>query len=231
MAGQHRARAIVVGVVAVALAGCAAGTTPSPSAISPPSPSIAVVSPIVVVSPSVDANPATPAPTPTAVAGWPTVSRGGVTITGKLVEEAPPFEGCPAPAPAATLEVTIGGLEPGESVSLVGTGTYDFERLGCGVQPSPCVWGSGTTDPTVHLCQPEYAQAVAGTAAPAAQATAGADGTAAATLRFVVSQSERACPAGPSLPWYVESGEWKLQVTEEEHGLRLVGPPGLVIGP
>jgi len=62
-----------------------------------------------------------------------------------------------------------------------------------------------------------------GTAATAAQATAGADGTAAATLRFVVSQSERACPAGPSLPWYVESGEWRLQVADEQRGLLVTG--------
>jgi hypothetical protein len=83
----------------------------------------------------------------------------------------------------------------------------------------------------VHLCKPEYAQAVKGTATPAVQATAGADGTATATLRFVVSQAERACPAGSSLPWYVEGGEWVLQVADNAHGLRLVGPPDLVIGP
>ena len=225
MAGQRLACAILVGWVAVALAGCAAGTTPGPSAISPPSPSIAVASTSIV------ASPATPAPTPTAVAGWPTVSRAGVTITGRLVEEPPPFEGSPGAAPAVTLGITIGGLEPGESVSLAGMGTYRFATLGCGVQPSACSAGSGTTDPTVHLCHPEYAEAVAGTAATAALATAGADGTAAATLRFVVSQSERACPAGPSLPWYVESGEWMLEVADKQHGLRLVGPPGLTIGP
>ena len=103
--------------------------------------------------------------------------------------------------------------------------------LGCGVEPSPCEWGSDTTDPTVNLCRPEYAQAAEGTARTAAQATAGADGTAEATLRFVVSQSERACPAGAPLPWYVQSGEWKLRVTDKAHGLRLVGPPDLIIGP
>ena len=230
MAGQRLACAVLISWVAVALPGCSAGTTPSPSATSPPSPSIVVASPSVVVSPSADASPATPAPTPTAVAGWPTVSRAGVTITGRLVEEPPPFEGSPGAATAVTLSVTIRGLEPGESVSLVGTGTYDFTTLGCGVQPSPCMWGT-TTDSTVPACRPAFAQAAKGTAATTAQATAGADGTAAATLRFVVSQSERGCPARPSLPWYVESGEWMLQVADEQHGLRLVGPPGLTIGP
>lgn len=230
MAGQRLACAILVGWVAVALAGCAADTTPGPSAISPPSPSIAVASPSVVVSPSVDVSPATPAATPTAVAGWPTVSRAGVTITGHVVPECP-FEDCDgAVGPSVVLGVTIRGLEPGESVSLVGTGTYEFPRLACGVQPSPCEWGTGTIDPTVHLCKPKYEQPVAGTATTAAQATAGTDGTAAATLRFVASQSERPCPAGPSLPWWLRCGGWmSLQVIDAQHGLRLVtewGPGG-----
>ena len=152
-------------------------------------------------------------------------------MTGRLVDEPPPFEGCPAPVPAVTLAITITGLAPGESVSLAGTGAYDFGLLGCGVTPSPCTWGSDTTDPSVHVCQPEYAEAVKGTATTAAEAKAPADGTAEATLRFVMSQSERECPAGPSSPWYAESGEWKLSVTDTTHGLRLAGPPDLVIGP
>ena len=41
----------------------------------------------------------------------------------------------------------------------------------------------------------------------------------------------RVCPAGGSRPWYVESGEWVARVTDTAHGLRLVGPPDLVIGP
>ena len=152
-------------------------------------------------------------------------------MTGRLVDQTPAFQGCPAPGSAVELAIMITGLAPGESVSLVGTGTYDFGILGCGVQPSPCDWGSEQADPAVPLCRPEYDQAAAGTAMPAAQVTAGADGTAAASLRFVVSQSERACPAGPSRPWYVMSGEWKLSVIEKAHSLRLVGPPDLIIGP
>lgn len=152
-------------------------------------------------------------------------------MTASLVDEAPPFEGCPGPVPAVTLAITTTGLEPGETVFLEGTGAYDFATLGCGVQPSPCEWGSGTTDPSVKLCRPEYAQTAKGVATTAAQATAGSDGTAAAMLRFVVSQSMRVCPAGTSRPWWVESGEWKLRVTDKRRSLRLVGPPDLIIGP
>jgi hypothetical protein len=158
------------------------------------------------------------------------VSRSGITMTGAFPDTRPAPENWPGVGPEVTLAVGLAGLAPGESVSLVGTGTYDFSTLGCGVQPSPCHWGSDWTGPTLPLCRPEYAQAAEGTATAAAEATAGADGTAEATLRFVVSQSEHACPAGRSRPWYLMTGEWKLRVTDTEHGLRLVGPP-IGIGP
>jgi hypothetical protein len=143
----------------------------------------------------------------------------------------PPFEGCPGPAPALVVVITLTGLAPGEAVSLPGSATYDFGMLGCGVQPSPCVWGSGTTDPEVRLCGPEYSEAVTGTVRASATATADAKGTATATLRFVIPESERVCPAGGSRPWYVESGDWAARVTDRAHGLRLVGPTDMVIGP
>ena len=247
-------RRCVLVLPGVLLAACmSAGTATLPSATPPTEAPIETVSrpPSASPSPTLPVKTATPMPTSTAsasphasaslplgaatlaplVKGWPTVSQSGVTMTGSDVDEPPPFEGCPAPVPDVTLAITITGLTPDESVSLVGTGAYDFAILGCGVEPSPCVWGSDTTDPTMHLCKPEYAQAAEGTARTAAQATAGTDGTAKVTLRFVIPESERACPAGPSRPWYVQSGEWKLRVTDKAHGLRLVGPPDYIIGP
>jgi hypothetical protein len=241
-------RRCVLVLPAVLLAACmSAGTATLPPATPPPEAPIETVSLPASASPSptLPVKTATPMPASTAsasprasaslppgaatsaplVKGWPTVSQSGVTMTGSDVDEPRPFEGCPAPGPAVTLAIKMTGLVPGESVSLVGTAAYDFAILGCGVEPSPCVWGSDTTDPTVHLCRPEYAQAVEGTARMAAQATAGTDGTAEVTLRFVIPEAERACPAGPSRPWYVQSGEWKLRVTDKAHGLRLVGPP------
>jgi hypothetical protein len=228
----------------ILLAACGSAVT-----VAPPQAAPSTTAPVVTASRPASASPSLVTATPSAdphasaipspgaattaplVTGWPTASRSGVTMTGRLVDEPPPFEGCPAPGPAVTLAITVTGLALGEVVTLAGTGSYEFEVLGCGVQPSPCEWGSDTTDPTVHLCRPEYSQTVEGTATTAAQATAGADGRAAATIRFVVPESERACPAGPSRPWYVETGEWILRVTDTTHGLRLAGPPDLGVGP
>jgi hypothetical protein len=227
-------RLVLIPLAATLLAACTgAATSPSPtasSAVQTARPTVSVAtsaSPPLTLAPTSAPTPAPPTPTPkpTPVAGWPTVSRSGITMTGRYPDTPPAWEGWPAPGPEVTLEITLAGLAPGEPVSLVGTGAYDLATLGCGVQPSPCAPGSDTTDPSVHLCRPEYAEAANGTATAFAEATAGADGKAGATLRFVVSQSERACPAGPSRPWYVESGEWKLSVTDTTHGLRLVGPP------
>ncbi len=98
-------------------------------------------------------------------------------------------------------------------------------------QPSPCTWGSGTTDQEVRLCEPEYSEAAKGKVKASATPTADTQGTADVTIRFVIPESERACPAGASRPWYVESGRWTARVTDKAHGLGLVGPPDLVIGP
>ncbi len=150
-------------------------------------------------------------------------------MTGEVIDEP---SGLWAPLAAFTIAVTISGLAPGEAVYLDGAANYDFGTLGCGVEPSPCTPGSGTTDPSVHLCRPAYAEHdVKGTATTSAEAIADDGGRATPTLRFVVSGSQRACPAGESLPWFVESGEWSARVTDAAHGLSLVGPPDWIIGP
>ena len=91
--------------------------------------------------------------------------------------------------------------------------------------------GVETTDFELPLCRPEYSLAVRGTATTMGHTTAGADGTAAATVRFAIPESQRGCPAGQDRPWYIQSGQWTLRVTDRAHGLRLVGPPDYVIGP
>jgi hypothetical protein len=45
------------------------------------------------------------------------------------------------------------------------------------------------------------------------------------------ARSQGPCPAGVDRPWYVESGQWQLTVTDNEHRLQLIGPPDLIIGP
>ena len=240
---MRRGLVILAGVLVTACA--TTGTSARPSATTAtPTPRVSMVAsassptastPLATATlPAIPDASASPRPSGTAVplkTGWPTVRRSGVTMTAEADVAPPPFEGCPAPAPALVVVITLTGLAPGEDVSLPGIATYDFGTLACGVQPSPCVWGSGTTDPAVHLCGPEYSEAAKGTVGTSATATADTKGTATATLRFVIPESERVCPAGGSRPWYVESGEWTARVTDTAHGLRLVGPPDLVIGP
>ena len=239
---MHRVLAILLGMLVAACA-TAGPSAPASAPTATPTPMVSGVAsasaPIASTPLATATLPATPeasaSPRPSATAmplktGWPTVRRSGVTMTAEADVAPPPFEGC-YPAPALVVVVTLTGLAPGEEVSLPGTATYDFGRLACGVQPSPCVWGSDTTDPAVRLCKPEYSEAAKGTVEASATATADAKGSAAATLRFVIPESERVCPAGGSRPWYVESGGWMARVTDTAHGLRLVGPPDLVIGP
>jgi hypothetical protein len=231
---MRRGLVILAGVLVAACA-TAGPSAPASAPTATPTPRVSGVAsasaPIASTPLATATLPATPkasaSPRPSATAmplltGWPTVRRSGVTMTA---------EADTAPAPALVVVVTLTGLAPGEEVSLPGTATYDFGMLACGVQPSPCVWGSDTTDPAVHLCKPEYSEAAKGTVEASATATADAKGSAAATLRFVIPESERVCPAGGSRPWYVQSGEWMARVTDTAHGLRLVGPPDLVIGP
>lgn len=224
-------------LLGILLAACATvGTTAPPPTLTPTETAVATLAPASIVTPTTTnetaptARPSEATPVPL-VKGWPTVRRAGVRMTGRLLDEPPPFEGAWMPGPAVGLRIRITGLAPGEAVSLAGVGAYEFHALGCGVQPSPCTPGSGTTDPTVQLCGPIYLEAVEGTVKTTRKTTADADGTARATIRFVVPESERACPADPSFPWYVNSGEWRLRVTDRAHGLRLVGPPHLLIGP
>lgn len=227
----------------VLVAACAtAGTSAPPAATATPTARVseaASASPPTASSPLATATlPATPdaSADPSVssmplITGWPTVRRSGVTMTAVADVAPPPFEGCPGPAPALVVVITLTGLAPGEEVALAGTSTYDFGVLACGVQPSPCELGSDTTDPAVPLCRPEYSEAAKGSVGASATAAADAKGTAMATLRFDIPGSERVCPAGGSRPWYVQSGVWTAGVTDTAHGLRLAGPPDLIIGP
>jgi hypothetical protein len=169
---------------------------------------------------------------PVLVKGWPEVSAGGVTMRATADYEPAALEGCPAPGPALLVTVAVSGLSPGETALLTGSAPYDFDLLGCGVAPSPCVWGSDTTEPGVSLCRPEYSQRASGIAKASGEATADDDGIATATLRFVIPKAGLECPAGAGRPWYVEGGTWKVRVTDAAHGLRLAGGQDeLMVGP
>jgi hypothetical protein len=192
-------------------------------------------SPTTVASASSDASSpdtaaaASPNPTPSRqpapplVKDWPGVTQDGITMTGRIEHVDVSPDAAIGSAPAIAIAISMTGLEPGARVTLAARGAYDFPVFGCGIQPSPCVPGSDTTDPSVHLCRPAYeVRDVSGTATDTVQADADANGTATATVRLIARESLEACPADPALPWYELSGAWtKIRVTDAEHGLRL----------
>lgn len=189
----------LIAVLATLVAGCGAAG-PSPSAMPSAAPTATTATPS-----------ATPTPTqpPKAVAGWPTVRQGAVTMTGQYVED--DTSGFPV------VEVTLTGLAPGEAVPLSGTGIYR-QVLKCGPLPSGCPGGDISEE-----CSPVYAEEFRGLLNVPARPTADAAGTAAATLRFEVTEaSTKACPAGGGMGWLGWSGEWKVAVADPAHGLTLV---------
>ena len=208
-----------ISALAILVAGCGAA---DPSASVPESSPVRTALPTPATTP--EATPAaTPSPAPTTapspkiVAGWPKVSRGGVTMTGRdLWEEMGSIN-------APVIRVKMTGLAPGEVVSLSGTGTYDSE-LRCGPLPSRC---GGEVNYEVQAgkdaCVPSYEKQATGRFSISEQTTADASGTAVAKLRFVIPETRDACPVdGPGrVGWFPYGGEWKVRVTDAAHGLRL----------
>lgn len=201
-------------VLAVLIVGCGdTASTASAAASNPVQTALPTPTATPVMSPS--ASP-TPSPSPKIVAGWPKVRQGGVTMTGRDIEEEMITYNAPV------IRVTVTGLTPGEMVSLSGTGRYD-QALFCGPLPKACA-GEIYTGVEVGrpYCMPEYSKMVKGRVTIAKQVTADDTGTARATMRFVIPETKDACPVGGGDPgWFPSSGEWKVRVTDKVHGLRL----------
>ena len=152
-------------------------------------------------------------------------------MTAEAEVAPPPFEGCPAPAPALVVVVTLTGLAPGEEISLPG---LRRTTSGClaSVQPQPCSGDSSALDRRIPYVRPEYSEATKGSVRASAAATADAAGTAKAALRFVIPASVRVCPAGRLPPLVrMQFWEWNGPRNGRRTRLRLVGPPDLTIGP
>jgi hypothetical protein len=217
----------LISVLAVLIAGCGDTASTASAAASNP---VQTALPTPVATPT--ATPAvtplvtpTPLPSPKIVAGWPKVSQGGVTMTGRDVEDETVTYNAPV------IRVNLTGLAPGEVVSLSGTGTYDSE-LRCGPLPSGCTGDIYTgVEPGRPVCIPAHEKQATGRFAISEQATADASGMAVATLRFVIPETKDACPVGETnYGWFPYGGEWKVRVTDAAHGLRLK-PDGYVWGP
>lgn len=110
-------------LLGILLAACATvGTTAPPPTLTPTETAVATLAPASIVTPTTTnetaptARPSEATPVPL-VKGWPTVRRAGVRMTGRLLDEPPPFEGAWMPGPAVSLRIRITGLAPGEAVS------------------------------------------------------------------------------------------------------------------
>jgi hypothetical protein len=225
-----------ISALAILIAGCGA-TGPSASVPESSPVRTALPTPATTTTATPAAIPAvtpaatpisTPSPSPKIVAGWPKVSRGGVTMTGGTVYEEQPYGAAGDPV----IRVKVTGLASGEVVTLSGTGRYD-RAVFCGPVPSGCREDTPVVEPPPGQpnCMPPYSEQAKGRVTISERATADAGGTARATLRFVMPETKEACPvAGGEPGWYPLSGEWKVRVTDQAHGLRLA-PDEYLYGP
>jgi hypothetical protein len=211
----------LISVLAVLIAGCGDTASTASAAASNP---VQTPLPTPVAAPT--ATPAvtplvtpTPLPSPKIVAGWPKVRQGGVTMTGRDVEEEEDTSG----EPAIKIKIKLTGLTHGEVVSLSGTGRYDRSVM-CGPLPSGCQEFNPYVEPPPGqpYCEPAYSERTKGQVTISEQATADASGTARATLHFVMPKTKEACPVTGGEPgWLQVPSWWKVRVIDEAHGLRL----------
>ncbi len=167
----------------------------------PGAPVLATPAPTTPAS-AVPAKSSTPTPKP--VAGWPTVGRAGVTMTGTVEDW--------DPGGRLRLSISLTGLAPGEAASLEAAGEYDIGWI-CGTQPEPC----GPIG-----CGPVGWDTTQGSAKAAAQAEAGTDGTVSVRVVLVAAPPAAACPADSSPPWVAKDERWEqVSLTDSAHGLLL----------
>jgi len=205
-------RVLVVLTIGVLLGGCASSAvtppavTPTPTAL-PTSAATPTASPVTPTPTSTPKPTATPEP----VAGWPTVGRAGITMTG-TVEDPREAGG------RLGLSITVTGLVPGEAVPLRATGEYTvkwacYPSLSIGTTPEPC----GELG-----CGPISYGETEGTATAAADAVAGSSGTAVARIEIVAAPPAGSCPTDPTAPWWRQRERWeKVRIADPVHGLVL----------
>ncbi len=146
--------------------------------------SAATPAPVVTATPPTSPTSAPPSPTPTAtpkaVAGWPSISRAGITMTGvdEHLRKGPEMDG------RLRLSITVNGLKPGEAVSLDATGKYAVKWV-CGVEPEPC----GDIG-----CAPTFWGDSDGTARTTAKGVAAEDGSAVFRIKLRAAPPAKTCP-------------------------------------
>ena len=205
---RHLTSRVLVGLaIGVLLAGCGSGAATPPAATPIPTAlPTAVATPTASPVPTATPTPIPkPTPTPEPVAGWPTVSRGGVTMTG-TVEDFVEAGG------RLGLSITVTGLVQGEAVPLRATGEYTV-KWACGITPEPC----GELG-----CGPSSYGETEGTATAADDAVAGSDGTAVARMEIAAAPPAESCPTDPAAPWWRQRERWEeVRIADPAHGLVL----------
>ena len=178
--------------------GVASGSAPATSA-PPTNPTPGQPTPTPKPTPTLQ-----PTPTPKPVAGWPTVRRAGITMTGAVEDYREDRR--------LRLSITLTGLAPGESVSLYATGKYSF-TWACGVEPEPC----GELG-----CGPTSFRNTQGSAKAVDHAAAGSHGTAVARMELEATPPAESCPTDATAPWWMTQERWeKVRIADPAHGLVL----------
>jgi hypothetical protein len=206
--GIHWSAGPIVGLtIGLLLSGCAfSAATPPVATPNPTAPPTSATMPAAAPLPT---GTQTPRPdlarTPEPVAGWPTVSRAGVTMTGA-------DDGSAEMDGRLRLSITMTGLAPEKAVYLTAAGEYAVTWM-CGVAPEPC----GELG-----CGPSSYDNTDGTAKAAGRAVAASDGTAATQIEIVAAPPAGACPTDSTARWSVKLERWeKVTVADPSHGLIL----------
>jgi len=217
---RHLTSWVLVGLTILALlAGCGSGAA-TPPMTTPTSTALPTAAATPTASPGPTASPTStpkPTPTPEPVAGWPTVSRAGITMT-ETVTDMTPFDG------RLLLSVRVTGLTPGEAVVVSSAGAYQM-GWACGVGPEPCIPTSAFS------CAFTSRDTTKGTAKATTRALAGSDGAATLMVDLLAAPPAGSCPTDPTSPWQTHGACWEpVTVTDAAHGLRLT-PEAICTGP
>ena len=143
-------------------------------------------------------------------AGWPAVSRAGVTMSGAV--------GDMLQDGRLRFTISLTGLTPGEAVSLDAAGKYSAQWT-CNSVPS------GTCGADLGCPPPDFGR-TEGTANATARAVSGSDGTVAVQIALVAAPPNERC-SGETAPPNWRFGTWEeVTVANTAHGLVLT--PGTI---
>ncbi len=142
-----------------------------------------------------------------AVTGWPSVSRCGVTLAGQTPTHPADWTG------DLVIPIRISGLAPGSSVAVAATADWSVTWV-CGVEPSPC----GQIG-----CGPAETEATAGRARLIRSLTSGSSGS--ISTKIVLRAGPPPDPKCSADPWGLMHIAWtSIRIVDAADGLSLTPP-------